>query len=238
MSPCIARPPVWLFDLDNTLHDASRHIFPHINLAMRRYIETHLGLDPEAAGRLRQHYWERYGATLLGLMRHHAIAPRHFLEATHAFDDLASHLVFDPAIKSALKRLPGRKILYSNAPAAYTRAILAHTGLLQRFDALHTIERSRFQPKPSPAGLRRLLRAENLDPRRCILVEDSLANLVTAKRMGMRTVWICGSRQKPGHSPWVDVRLTRVRDLPRRLADLGLSARKSAEASGRPLRLA
>jgi putative hydrolase of the HAD superfamily len=23
--------PVWLFDLDNTLHNASPHIFPHLN---------------------------------------------------------------------------------------------------------------------------------------------------------------------------------------------------------------
>ena len=63
--------PTWLFDLDNTLHDASPHIFPQINRAMRDYIERHLGLDRQAANQIRQHYWERYGATLLGLIRHH-----------------------------------------------------------------------------------------------------------------------------------------------------------------------
>ena len=30
---------VWLFDLDNTLHNATPHIFPHINRSMRQYIE-------------------------------------------------------------------------------------------------------------------------------------------------------------------------------------------------------
>ena len=30
--------PVWLFDLDNTLHNASPHIFPHINRSMSLYL--------------------------------------------------------------------------------------------------------------------------------------------------------------------------------------------------------
>ena len=34
MAPPKHDPDVWLFDLDNTLHDASPHIFPHINRSM------------------------------------------------------------------------------------------------------------------------------------------------------------------------------------------------------------
>ncbi len=36
--------PTWIFDLDNTLHDADPHIFPHLNRSMTAYLETHLGL--------------------------------------------------------------------------------------------------------------------------------------------------------------------------------------------------
>ena len=28
----------WIFDLDNTLHDATPHIFPHINRSMTAYL--------------------------------------------------------------------------------------------------------------------------------------------------------------------------------------------------------
>ena len=59
---------VWLFDLDNTLHNATPHIFPHINRSMRQYIERHLNVDKHEASRIRQDYWMRYGATLLGLI--------------------------------------------------------------------------------------------------------------------------------------------------------------------------
>jgi len=208
---------VWLFDLDNTLHNASPHIFPHINRAMREYIERHLGLDESAANRLRQDYWQRYGATLLGLIRHHAIDPRHFLHETHQFPDLARMLVFEKPLLHALKRLPGRKILFSNAPRIYADAVLELTGLARQFSAVYTIESLKFRPKPMPQGFRTLLRAEHIDPRRCIMVEDSLANLITARKLGMKTVWVsAGSRR----SPYVDVQVSSVLQLPQRCARL------------------
>lgn len=208
---------VWLFDLDNTLHNATPHIFPHINLAMRRYIERHLGLDEAEACRLRQHYWERYGATLHGLVRHHGTDPTHFLHETHQFENLKGMLVFDRAVKALLRRLPGRKILFSNAPARYAEAILALTGLKPCFDATYAIEDVRFRPKPMIEGFRHLLRSERLDPRRCILVEDSLPNLATAHKLGMKTVWVsAGSRC----SPCVDVKIANILDLPNRLGSL------------------
>lgn len=202
---------VWLFDLDNTLHDASPHIFPHINRSMRQYIERHLGVDEQQATRIRQEYWVRYGATLLGLMRHHGTDPHHFLRETHQFENLKKLVHFRHPTLQMLKRLPGRKIIFSNAPADYTEAILRETGLKHCFDAVYTVEKLRFQPKPMLLGFWTLLKAEHLNPRQCIMVEDSLANLVTAKRLGMKTVWVStGSRQ----SPFVDIKIRHVLDLP------------------------
>lgn len=45
---------VWLFDLDNTLHDASHAAFGPTNQAMNDYIVSHLGLAPGEASALRQ----------------------------------------------------------------------------------------------------------------------------------------------------------------------------------------
>lgn len=209
--------PVWLFDLDNTLHDATPHIFPHINRSMREYIERHLGVDEAEATRIRQDYWVRYGATLLGLIRHHDTDPHHFLRETHRFDDLARMLVYERAMAAALRRLPGRKIIYSNAPRRYTDAVLRFTGLTHCFDAIYSVECLRFRPKPMLAGFRALLHAERLDPRRCIMVEDTLANLVAAKRLGMKTVWVSNVSRQPA---CVDIKLRSVLELPRRVMRL------------------
>jgi putative hydrolase of the HAD superfamily len=208
---------VWLFDLDNTLHNATPHIFPHINRSMREYIERHLAVDAHEATRIRQHYWLRYGATLLGLMRHHGTDPNHFLRETHQFPDLQRMVVFEKPIIQTLHRLPGRKILFSNAPRHYAEAILDITGMRPCFDAVYAVENLKFQPKPMLAGFRSLLRAERIDARRCIMVEDSLANLLSAKRLGMKTVLVSTSSRQP---PYVDVKLTSVRQLPSRCGRL------------------
>ncbi len=216
-SQVISRPRTWLFDLDNTLHNASAHIFPHIGRSMRDYICRHLDLDEAAATQLRQHYWRRYGATLLGLMRHHDIDPRHFLHHTHQFPNLSRMVVAESPLQATLRRLPGRTIIFSNAPIHYTEAILSIIGIRRCFGAVYSVEQLRYQPKPAIRGFLRVLRGEGLDPRRCIMVEDTLPNLMTAKRLGMKTVWVTRTTRRP---PCVDVQIRSVLDLPGRLASL------------------
>ena len=49
------------------------------------------------------------------------------------------------------------------------------------------------------------------------MVEDTLVNLRTASRLGMRTVWVSRHARSPGY---VDVRIASVRELPRRIGRL------------------
>ena len=207
----------WIFDLDNTLHNASPHIFPHINRAMTEYLQSELGLDAAAAGALRQQYWARYGATLTGLMRHHGTDPHHFLWHTHQFPELDRMLVREPMLRSTLRRLPGRKFVFSNAPVHYSRAVLKALAISDLFDAVFSIERTRYRPKPDVHGFLRLTRANHLRARRCIMVEDTLANLRTAKKLGMKTVWVTRERRAPR---FVDLRIQHLSDLRRALRAL------------------
>lgn len=207
----------WIFDLDNTLHNATPHIFPHINRAMTAYVQEHLGLDETAANELRRRYWKRYGATLLGLMRHHGTDPRHFLWHTHQFDDLERMVVREPRLRAILARLPGRKFVFSNAPVHYSRAVLKALGIADLFDGVFSIEHARYRPKPDCYGFLRLTRSNHLRSRRCIMVEDTLANLRTAKKLGMKTVWVTRAARTPGY---VDASIPNLRQLPRMLAQL------------------
>jgi putative hydrolase of the HAD superfamily len=205
--------PVWLFDLDNTLHDATPHVFPRINRAMTDYIMRELAVDEPEANRLRQTYWSRYGATLRGLVAHHGIDPAHFLWHTHQFPDLDAILIHDPALPYLLPRLPGRKLLFSNAPGHYARAVLARIGIARCFERVYAIEHLNLRPKPEVSAYQRLLSDLRVAAGRCIMVEDSLDNLVTAKRLGMRTVWVSACTRQP---PCVDFKVRHIRDLYRR----------------------
>ena len=207
----------WIFDLDNTLHNARPRIFPHINRAMTAYLQTHLGLDENAAAELRRRYWKQYGATLIGLMRHHDTDPGHFLRHTHQLPEIERMLVREPRLRATLRRLRGRKFVFSNSPVHYSRAVLRELGVADLFDDVFSIERARYRPKPDSYGFLRLCRVNRLNPRRCIMVEDTLENLRTASRLGMKTVWVTRTGRAPAY---IDAKVPSLMQLPRMLATL------------------
>jgi putative hydrolase of the HAD superfamily len=235
--------PVWLFDLDNTLHDASHAIFPALNANMNTYIANVLGdggvpADIDLVNATRIAYWKRYGATLLGMMLHHGVRADDFLHQTHMLDDIEAMMRFERGLGQLLRRLPGRKILLTNAPRRYARDVLRRLGLQRHFSHHISIEsmqvHRQLRPKPSKLMLRKLMRHQRLQAQRCILVEDTLANLRSAKAIGMGTVWITqylrgaepsGAPKRNMQRPaYVDLKVKSVRNLPSGLHRLGRQA--------------
>lgn len=185
---------VWLFDLDNTLHDASHAAFGPTSAAMNDYMVRHLGLEPEEAARLRDHYWSRYGATLLGLVRHHGVHAAHFLEQTHRHPGLEERLRTSLHDRAALQRLRGRKFVLTNAPRAYTMRVLGALRLSTLFDGVISIEDmamfGHLRPKPDARMLRHVMARLKVRATDCVLVEDMLENQKTARGLGLCTAWL------------------------------------------------
>ena len=242
------KPPsrlTWLFDLDNTLHDASHAIFPVINANMNAYMAQVLGQDgiPADAATVnaaRMTYWKRYGATLLGMVKHHQVREADFLNAAHRFNDLPQMIRAERGVARMLRRLPGRKILLTNAPRNYSREVVRHLGLHRHFVQHIPIEamyvHGVLRPKPSKPLLRKIMARERIAARRCILVEDTVGNLKAAKTLGLRTAWITrylgkGPNFRAGgvaslqenlikRPAYVDVKVKSIGDLSRKLRRL------------------
>lgn len=221
---------VWLFDLDNTLHDASHACFRDINESMTAYIERELALSRDEADALRRRYWLRYGATLLGLVRHHGIDAHHFLHHTHVLPGLEERVRGFRQDFAALQRLPGRKWILTNAPARYTQRVLGALGIAHLFDGVIPVERmamfGHLRPKPDARMLRHVAVRLKVAPERCILVEDTPGHLKGARKVGMGTVWMQRFTRSArwGHAvgarlhtkpPFVDRRVTRLAALRR-----------------------
>jgi len=221
-------PKTWLFDLDNTLHDATHAAFGGINLAMTDYIARELDLSTPEADRLRRGYWLRYGATLLGLMRHHDVRSAHFLHHTHVLPGLEERVHGHPHDLAAVQRLRGAKFILTNAPRAYTERVLGVLGIARWFDGVIAIEDmhmfGQLRPKPDARMLRRLVARLRVPASRCVLVEDTLVHQKAARRVGMQTVWMqrwmkkaaAAQRQEGRHSmrpAYVDRRVRRLGDL-------------------------
>ncbi|QLG89535.1 pyrimidine 5'-nucleotidase [Chitinibacter bivalviorum] len=201
----------WIFDLDNTLHDASRHAFPVIDAAMTRWLQDNLQLSHQHANELRQHYWHRYGATLLGLRKHHPhLSPHSFLAACHPAETLRQHIHPMAQLKCTLAQLSGDKYLFTNGPLQYAEMMLEQLQITRYFSGIAAVDTVKLQPKPQTGAFLAMLRQFKLQAADCIMVEDSIDNLITAKKLGMKTVWL---RPHYRQHPAADVVISKLSQL-------------------------
>ena len=178
-----------------------------MNRTMTQYIMDELEMDEPAAHSLRQHYWRVYGATLKGLMRHHGVDPYHFLNETHKLITLPEMVLQTKRLRHMLQTLEGRKVIFTNAPRSYALRVLDLLGIGDCFDLVFSVESTKFHAKPSVRGFQILLKTLKTNPKDCVMLEDNLPALMTAKRLGMRTIWVTKKLQKPN---FVDYRINSV----------------------------
>jgi len=169
-----------------------------INRRMTGYVAAKLGLSESDASALRQAYWHRYGATLLGLVRHHNIDPHDFLASTHPNHDLPDFVGRVRGERQRIDRLKGERWLLTNAPRIYAEQVLELLGLHNSFDRLITIEDmvlcGRFRPKPSMLLMRHLLRRSGRPAHQIRFIDDHDDNLRAAHRLGIKTTRIWASK--------------------------------------------
>jgi putative hydrolase of the HAD superfamily len=178
-----------LFDLDNTLYAPERDLFSLIDKRINRYMEDVVAIRPAEVDGLRRNYWKAYGATLQGLIRHYSVDPEDYLEYVHDVD-VAGRLQPDPELRRSLEGLPARRFVFTNGSRGHAERVLAALGLEEQFEEIFDIRIAAYRPKPCPDPYHGVLRALGLAAERCVMVEDSLDNLATAKELGMTTVLV------------------------------------------------
>ena len=201
----------WIFDLDNCLYPASTGLFGLIDERMGAYIQRLLNCDPVEARRVQKAHFHAHGTTLAGLMAEHGVDPHHFLRDVH--DIPLDRVAADERLARRLRRLPGRKFVFTNGDAPYARRVLERIGVHDHFECLHDIHASELRPKPDPHGYRLLCERFGIDPTRAVMVEDMAQNLRPAKALGMTTVWVDNGSERGNHDAdpaHIDVRITDV----------------------------
>jgi len=198
----------WIFDLDNTLHDAQKKIFPIINQKINRYISETIKINFVESDKLRQKYWEKYGATLEGLIKHHKINPVEFLAKTHTIDNFAELVVPMPDLIKVLSSISGQKILYTNAPRNYTKKVLEICQIEDFFDGIFSIEDSSFIAKPNPKSMKLFLDYYKI--KKGYFVDDVKENLETASQFGISTIWLTDEEDSPGY---IDKKISKLSEL-------------------------
>jgi putative hydrolase of the HAD superfamily len=178
----------WLFDLDNTLYPTASGFMVEIERRMTSYVERLTGLPRDEAYRLQKKYLAEYGLTLSGLIEHHGVDPAEY----HAlFDDLPlESLAENPELIAAIERLPGRRLIFTNANDVHAERVLARLGLARLFDDVFHIALSAYVPKPNRVAFEAIDAAHGIDPKVTAFFEDSERNLEPAAELGMTTVLV------------------------------------------------
>jgi len=189
----------WLFDLDNTLYPPSNNIFRKIERRMTEYVATYLSVGLEEALTVQKQYFRDFGTTMRGMMSCHGMEPAPFLEYVHTID--LGGMVPSPPLDAALGRLPGRKLIFTNASAAHAGRVMERLGVSHHFEYVFDIADAEYAPKPEPQVYDKIVEQHGLDPARTVMVEDMVCNLEPASALGMTTVWFSPwPRPEPGEA--------------------------------------
>jgi putative hydrolase of the HAD superfamily len=201
-----------LLDVDDTLYPKGTGPFAHVNRRIDRYVMSTCGIDRQQAGELRKTYIREYGSTLQGLMRHYGIDPAHYLEDVHdvPVEDMLSR---DERLRSALGLLDRDLVAFTNGSLDYACRILKALGIFEMITDLFTIEYMDFVPKPLPWAYRKVMQQYGNRPGEYLVVDDSIANVRTAKELGMAAV-IVGPEDPGG----VVLSIPTIYDIPRVVA--------------------
>jgi putative hydrolase of the HAD superfamily len=185
------------FDLDETLYPKGSGLWEAIRERMSGFLVQRLGLPVEEVEILRRNYFEQYGTTLRGLQIHHQVDTDEYLAYVHDLP-LENYLQPLPGLPELLTSLPQCKWIFTNADAAHARRVLAILGLSGCFDGIADIRALNFACKPEPeAYYMAMAQAGELDPSRCVLLDDSPRNLVPALALGFTTVLVGSEAPHP-----------------------------------------
>jgi putative hydrolase of the HAD superfamily len=178
----------WLFDLDNTLYPLDSGLAGLMEPRITRFVMELTGLPHDEAYALQKKYLVEHGLTLRGLMLHHDVDP----EVYHArFHDMPlDGLIPDPALRTGLARLPGRRLVFTNADDIHAARVLDHLGIADLFEDVFHIGSAAFEPKPSPVAFERIMAAHAIEPTPTAFFEDSERNLAPAAELGMTTILV------------------------------------------------
>jgi putative hydrolase of the HAD superfamily len=135
-------------------------------------------------------------------MAAHGLKPDAFLDYVHDVD--LSVLTPEPALRTAIAALPGRKLIFTNGSRGHIKNVTEYLNLADLFDGGFAIEDAHYVPKPNRSAYETFNDVFDIDPKRSLFFEDTLRNLEVPKQMGMQTVFVTSDCDATPDRLWVN----------------------------------
>ena len=181
-----------IFDLDETLYPRQAGLMQEIGVRINRYLIEKLHLPQDQANELRKRYYNQHGTALRGLVVERPdVDPEDYLHYVHDIR-LTDYIGPDPALAEMLRSIPLTKVIFTNATAEHAQSVLNILGIADQFVDIVDVRRVEYVSKPNAEAYVRLLRILQARGDECILIEDSVRNLLPGKALGMTTILVDG----------------------------------------------
>ena len=177
-----------LFDCDGVLYSDLEGVFGQVSKKMTQYISKKLNIDLKEAKELQTNYFHKYNTSLNGLMIHHDIPPREFLDYVH--DINLDFLEKDTALRNELESINLNKFVFTNGSKEHVKNITTHLGIEDQFDGVFDIVDAEYSPKPEAKAFDLMVKKFQINPTETLYIEDIAKNLSIGKERGAKTVWL------------------------------------------------
>ena len=205
-----------LFDIDNTLYPKSAGVFQLLGQKIIDFIVNELGISYEKAKLLRQRYLKQYGTSMLGLLTEYNINAQHYLNYVHDFS-LEGIITKNENLNKVLSEIKLPKAIFTNSPKRHALNVLNSLGISHHFERIFDIAFfDNFIAKPHPQAYQQVVNELSVKPEECVLFDDSIPNLTTAKEIGMTPVLVSENNSKADF----DYQIRYIEDLPKVLPKL------------------
>ena len=197
-----------LFDCDGVLYQDLEAVFGQVSKKMTEYISKKLNIDLKKAKELQTNYFHKYNTSLNGLMIHHDIPPREFLDYVHDID--LSFLEKDKTLRYELENIKLNKYVFTNGSKEHVKNITTHLGIDDQFDGVFDIVDAEYHPKPEAITFDLMVQKFKIDPNETLYIEDIAKNLSIGKERGTITAWLINDEywgKKESEKDYIDYKI-------------------------------
>ena len=197
-----------LFDCDGVLYHQLDLVFGQVSKRMTKYISKKLNIDMQKAKELQTNYFHKYNTSLNGLMIHHDIPPREFLDYVHDID--LSFLDEDKVLRNELENMKLKKFVFTNGSKEHVKNITTTLGINDQFDGVFDIVDAEYHPKPEARAFDLMVEKFKIDPKKTLYIEDIAKNLSIGKERGATTVWLINDEywgKKESDKDYIDYKI-------------------------------
>lgn len=204
------------FDLDATLYPASNGLWEQIKLRIYQFMLEEVGIPEVDIPATREKYLTTYGTTLEGLRIHHQVEVDDYLNYVHDLP-LKDFLEPDPVLRELLKTLPQDLWVFTNADHRHVGRVLNELGIRDLFSGIVDLLALDFIVKPNRKAYQTALTLAGVtDPKKCVMFDDLIQNLIPAKELGFYTTLV----GENGSSNQVDIQLKSIHDMKEKMPQL------------------